>query len=119
MDKNKIFISQDKLVEQDNVSIKKLVCSICKGIVLEPVELFCDHIFCSNCLKDWSEKLNDRCPLCNKVIYKKPSISEENKIILLNLKFYDNGKEYTYNEYIKFLTFGTNINFDEFFKLYY
>ena len=112
MDKNKIFLDQNKLMEQNNISTKKVICYICKGIIFEPVELYCEHIFCSHCLNDWSEKLNNRCPLCNKVIYKKASISNENKLLLLNLKFFDNGKEYTYNEYIKFLQFGTEANFE-------
>ena len=110
MNENIIFLEVDKLIDKDNISYKKIICSLCKGIIYDPVELFCDHIFCSQCLKDWSEKLNDKCPLCNKVIYKKPSISEENKIIFSLLRFSDNNKIYTYPEYINYLKQGIYSN---------
>ncbi len=100
MNKNELFLDPDKLIDKDNISAKKIICSLCKGIINEPVELFCEHIFCSRCLNTWSEKLNNKCPLCNKLIYKKPSISEENKLIFSLLKFSDNNKVFTYQEYI-------------------
>ena len=112
MDKNQLFLDPDKLIDKENISINKIICSLCKGIILEPVELFCEHIFCLHCLNTWSEKLNDKCPLCNKLIYKKPQISEEYKTILSNLKFIDNEKNYTYYEYVNHIKLGMNSNFE-------
>ena len=112
MNKNEIFLDPDKLINKDNISAKKIICSLCKGIIYDPVELYCEHIFCSHCLNAWSEKLNNKCPLCNKLIYKKQSISEENKLIFSLLKFSDNNKVYTYQEYINYLTLGKDSNSD-------
>ena len=66
MEKNNCYLDPDKLLDKANNLNKNLICSLCKGIIIEPVELFCAHIFCSFCLNEWSEKLNDKCPLCNK-----------------------------------------------------
>ena len=68
-------------------SNSKIICKICKGIVSSPIELFCDDIFRNHCLNNWSEKINDKCPTCNKVIYNKPEFSENIQNILNNLNF--------------------------------
>ena len=108
---NSIFLDPEKLIEKHNINnINNIICSICKGIIFSPIELFCTHIFCSYCLDNWTKDLNDKCPTCNMVIYKKPSISENILNTLNNLKFSSNNKTYTYNEYINFLNFGNNIN---------
>ena len=103
MEKNNCYLDPDKLLDKANNFNKKLICSLCKGIIIEPVELFCNHIFCSFCLNEWSEKLNDKCPVCNKLIYKKPILTEENKNLLHNLKFMDKEKIYTYDDYINYI----------------
>ena len=104
-DGNRIFIDPDKLLDKSNTLKTHLdiICSLCKGILSSPIELFCEHIFCSQCLNSWTEKLNDKCPTCNKVIYKRPQVSPDKKNILKILKFSDNNKIYTYNEYINYL----------------
>ena len=109
---NEIFLDPDKLLDKANVinSNSKIICKICKGIVSFPIELFCEHIFCSHCLNNWSEQLNDKCPTCNKVIYKKSEISENIQNILNNLNFSENNKIYSYKDYIRRLSFGQNIN---------
>ena len=106
MEKFKCFLDPDKLLDKGNISNKKIICNLCKGIIIEPEELFCEHLFCSSCLNEWSEKLNDKCPLCNKVIYKKQMVSEENKNLLNNLKFIIKEKTYTYDDYINYLKSG-------------
>ena len=107
---NEVFIDPDKLLDQSIItnSNQKIICKICRGILYSPIELFCEHLFCSHCLNNWSEQLNDKCPICNKVIYKKAQISDNIQNIINNLKFFLNNKIYTYNEYIQFLTFGQN-----------
>ena len=112
MEKNNIFLDPEKLISDDKILNKNIICSLCKGIIIEPVELFCEHIFCSQCLKEWTESLKDKCPSCNKVIYKKPSISEENKKIFEKLKFVENRKVYSYSDYINHLNSKVNKNFD-------
>ena len=109
---NEVFLDPDKLLDKSNIfnSYSKIICKICKGIVSSPIELFCEHLFCSHCLNNWSEQLNDKCPTCNKVIYKKSEISENIQNILNNLNFSENNKIYSYKDYIKYLTFGQNIN---------
>lgn len=112
MNKNKIFLDPDKLSDKNSSSNKKLICYICKGIIVDPIELFCEHIFCNTCLKEWSNNSNNKCPSCNKLIYKKPSVTEENEKLISNLKFIDNGKLFSYAEYINHITSGSNINFE-------
>ena len=109
MEKYNCYLDPDKLLDKTNISYKKLICSLCKGIVIEPTELFCEHLFCSFCLNDWLGQLNDKCPVCNKLIYKKPLLTEENKNLLNNLKFNDKEKIYTYDEYVNYIRSG-NIN---------
>lgn len=38
-------------------------CSICRGIVIDPVTTSCDHLFCKLCLQDVS-----KCPVCRQEI---------------------------------------------------
>ena len=109
---NEIYLDPEKLLEKQNIlnNNKNIICNICKGIITSPIELFCEHLFCSNCLDNWADQLNDKWPICNKVIYKKPAISENIHNILINLKFSENNKIYTYQEYINYLNFGLNKN---------
>ena len=69
-----IFLDPEKLLDKSNIlnSNSKIICKIYKGIVSSSIELFCGDIFCNHCLNNWSEQLNDKCPTCNNVIYKKP-----------------------------------------------
>ena len=50
-----VFLSDDK--EQ----LDELQCSICIGLVFEPVLTSCGHIFCQECLAGLSERI---CPTC-------------------------------------------------------
>ena len=109
---NEIFLDPEKLINKSNIldANPAIICKICRGVVSSPIELFCNHILCSNCLDNWSKQLNDKCPTCNKVIYKKAAISTNIQNILNNLQFSENDKIFPYKDYIKHLSFGLNMN---------
>eukprot|EP00899_Mesostigma_viride_P006151 jgi/Mesvir1/15537/Mv03187-RA.1 len=42
-----------------------LVCAICTGVLQDPVEGPCEHIFCRKCLVGWLQRSNNNsCPTC-------------------------------------------------------
>ena len=41
----------------------ELICSICAGVLENPVELPCRHVFCSPCISRWLDT-NHSCPNC-------------------------------------------------------
>ena len=102
---NEIFLDPEKLLDKLNIlkTYPKIICKMCKGIVSTPIELYCGHIFCLHCLKNWEDQLNDKCPTCNKVMYKKSEISEEMSNILEKLNFSEKNKIFKYQEYVDFL----------------
>ena len=106
---NEVYLDPEKLLDKNILKENpNILCKICHGIISSPIELYCEHIFCSPCLNNWNEKLNDKCPICNKVIYKKSNISEKVQNILNNLKFSEKEKIYSYIDYIKYLSFFKN-----------
>ena len=48
----------------------ELVCCICTGVLEDPVESPCRHVFCSRCVKPWVDK-NSTCPQCRGTTYQK------------------------------------------------
>ena len=51
-----MYIDPDDVINKDNLKQieSSAVCSICSGIVIEPVQcLLCENSFCKNCLEDW------------------------------------------------------------------
>ena len=48
----------------------ELICCICTGVLEDPVESPCRHVFCSPCVKPWINK-NSTCPQCRGNIYEK------------------------------------------------
>ena len=48
----------------------ELICCICKGILEDPVESLCRHVFCSICVKLWLNQ-NGTCPQCRNQIYER------------------------------------------------
>ena len=42
----------------------ELLCPICHGVIIEPVELPCGHPTCSLCMNKWMME-HSCCPLCN------------------------------------------------------
>ena len=48
---------------------EELICAICQDLLNHPKILLCLHSFCTECLKEWSDKLDSSkrqmdCPLC-------------------------------------------------------
>ena len=39
-----------------------LYCTICSEVFFKPIRLECGHVFCKNCIKEWSKKRSD-CPI--------------------------------------------------------
>lgn len=86
----------DQKVEED------FICSICLGVLLNPVQDKCEHLFCSDCIKEWLEKsdpssLKGNCPLSQEVIgwFELKPVSRIVRNLLANLsihcKFRENG----------------------------
>ena len=48
----------------------ELICCICTGVLEDPVESPCRHVFCSKCVKPWVDK-NSTCPQCRGTTYQK------------------------------------------------
>ena len=48
----------------------ELICCICTGVLQDPVESPCRHVFCTSCVKPWINK-NSTCPQCRGKIYEK------------------------------------------------
>lgn len=72
----------------------ELICSICTGVLDEPVETPCRHVFCSSCVKPW---LNTKttCPQCRNLTYPKDlkPVLPLLRNILNKLKIYCENKE--------------------------
>ncbi|KAK2579671.1 hypothetical protein KPH14_011594 [Odynerus spinipes] len=47
-----------------DVSLRDLMCPVCRGILIEPVTLPCTHNLCLRCLKGTFEHNSLSCPLC-------------------------------------------------------
>ena len=53
----------DRFPEPD----KDLVCCICTGILDDPVETRCRHVYCRECLETWN-RTRPVCPTCREVV---------------------------------------------------
>jgi len=49
-----------------NLGLDKLICPVCRGILIEPVTLPCKHDLCLECFNGSMEMANLTCPLCRK-----------------------------------------------------
>ena len=47
----------------------ELICSICKGVLENPLETSCQHLFCGECIHQWLLRCKS-CPQCRKGIVK-------------------------------------------------
>lgn len=47
-----------------DVSLRDLICPVCRGILIEPVSLPCTHNLCLRCLKGTFAHNSLSCPLC-------------------------------------------------------
>ncbi|XP_053671001.1 uncharacterized protein LOC128721289 [Anopheles nili] len=50
----------------DNLQLDDILCSVCQSVLIEPVVLPCQHLFCRNCLHYTAVKTNLHCPCCRK-----------------------------------------------------
>ncbi|XP_059913702.1 E3 ubiquitin/ISG15 ligase TRIM25-like [Gadus macrocephalus] len=56
-------------------SEENLSCTICLEVFNSPVSTPCGHNFCSTCINNfWDEKLEYKCPLCNKLFHTRPDL---------------------------------------------
>ncbi|XP_076662246.1 uncharacterized protein LOC143365710 [Halictus rubicundus] len=47
-----------------DISLRDLICPVCRGILIEPVTLPCTHSLCLRCLRGTFEHNSLSCPLC-------------------------------------------------------
>lgn len=47
-----------------NISLRDIICPVCRSILIEPVTLPCTHNLCLKCLKGTFEHNSLSCPLC-------------------------------------------------------
>ncbi|XP_033325935.2 uncharacterized protein LOC117220260 [Megalopta genalis] len=47
-----------------DISLRDLICPVCRGILIEPVTLPCTHSLCLRCLRGTFEHNSLTCPLC-------------------------------------------------------
>lgn len=50
----------------NNLPLEKLMCPICRGILIEPVTMPCSHVLCLECFDGTMEMASLTCPLCRK-----------------------------------------------------
>ena len=84
-----MYIDPDFVINKDNLKPieSNAVCSICSGIIIEPVQcLSCENSFCKDCLEDWKKKKGENsCPFrCSNPTFKNSRLI---KNLLSNLRF--------------------------------
>jgi len=76
MDKdNKLHINDDIVINKSyyDPMAKELICSICKGLLIDPVLCTeCEHPFCSSCIGEWTKKNNQCIMKCKGTFKSKP-----------------------------------------------
>ncbi|XP_035775469.1 uncharacterized protein LOC118457757 [Anopheles albimanus] len=50
----------------DNLRLAEVLCPVCQSVLVEPVFLPCEHLFCRDCLSGTIEKNSLCCPCCRK-----------------------------------------------------
>uniref|UniRef100_A0A182QA13 RING-type E3 ubiquitin transferase n=1 Tax=Anopheles farauti TaxID=69004 RepID=A0A182QA13_9DIPT len=50
----------------DNLRLDDILCAVCQSVLVEPVYLPCQHLFCRNCIRETIETNNLNCPCCRK-----------------------------------------------------
>ena len=94
---NYIDLEDVKGLDNFNEGVRtRIICSICTGLLYEPIVCPEEHAFCSTCLTQWEKG----CPLCRKEGFKKSRVLLE---ILNNLQVYCYycDKLLPYEKYIK------------------
>lgn len=63
-----------------------LSCSICRGLLNDPVVLSCSHSFCEVCLQNWWDQSWEKtCPLCKRVCERRYTDSPLRSLALKNV----------------------------------
>ena len=67
---------------------EELICSICSGVLEDPMQFYCQHAFCEGCIKEWlHQKQKQTCPVDRKpVSLKELAPSRLVKILLARLE---------------------------------
>ena len=65
-----------------NKDVSKFVCAICQGVLYEPVQTSCGHLFCGRCLKRVRSK---NCPSCRAEFVREPIEDKFNEREIRNL----------------------------------
>lgn len=50
----------------DNLRLDDILCAVCQSVLVEPVYLPCQHLFCRNCIRETIETNSLCCPCCRK-----------------------------------------------------
>ena len=84
-----MYIDPDLVINKENFKLIEynVVCSICNGIVVSPVQcLECENCFCQSCIEEWKKKQGkDSCPFrCKNPSFRNSRLIKD---ILSNLKF--------------------------------
>ncbi|XP_041063358.1 RING finger protein 151 [Carcharodon carcharias] len=51
----------------ENAPDPEFICTICHGVLKNPVELGCQHVFCKSCIAKWLTEKQE-CPYCRKKV---------------------------------------------------
>ncbi|XP_067912853.1 RING finger protein 151 [Heterodontus francisci] len=51
----------------ENALDPEFICTICHGVLKDPVELGCQHVYCNSCIAKWLTKKQE-CPYCRKKV---------------------------------------------------
>ncbi|XP_078097104.1 RING finger protein 151 [Mustelus asterias] len=51
----------------ENAPDPEFICTICHGVLKNPVELGCQHVFCKSCIAKWLTEKKE-CPYCRKKV---------------------------------------------------
>ncbi|CAN9509686.1 unnamed protein product [Ophioblennius macclurei] len=63
-----------------------LKCSICRGVLVDPVTTACGHSFCRLCLKYCLDKIDRTCPLCRNHLNNLPEVNIALRGVVQQLK---------------------------------
>ena len=50
----------------DNLRLDDILCAVCQSVLIEPVFLPCQHLFCRSCIRETIETNKLCCPCCRK-----------------------------------------------------
>ena len=74
-------------------------CPICIEEITTPVILNCKHIYCTTCIQTYEKKGGKLCPCCRTPFFTEYTMSKEDQLLLLKLKFnrFDERCGYSYD----------------------